>query len=321
MLISYSHTMKGYRTSGHESFPFRYTWLPKAVQKTMEDNTLLANEDKAMVELGIGKNMVRSLKFWSQATNLIESPERGEFRPTALGEMLLGEDGLDPYLEDVKTLWLIHWQLSRHSESPLLAWDFLLNRWHEPELAPSKIIPFLTRELSNSGSENPSKVTIERHLEVFFRIYVPGRGKKGNILEDNLDCPLVELDLMEVVANRQSRTANDSRTELIYRFRKEEKSDVTPALFLFCLNDFWNQNHNHSNTLTLKEIAHGPGGPGQIFKIPEEDVRCRMETLTIDEKTGFTYKESASLPSLERQSPLDWRDLLNNIYVGSEVYA
>ena len=313
--------MKGYRTAGHESFPFRYTWLPKAVQKTAEDTTLLANEDKAMVELGIGKNMVRSLKFWSQVTNLIESPERGEFRATALGQMLLGEDGLDPYLEDIQTLWLIHWQLSRHSESPLLAWDFLLNRWHEPELVPSKIIPFLAKELSNTGSENPSIVTIERHLDVFFRIYVPGKGKKGNVIEDNLDCPLVELDLIEAVGNRQSRNTNNSRTETIYRFRRDEKSDVTPSLFLFCLNDYWNRHHENSDTLSLKEIAHGYGSPGQVFKIPEEAVRARMETLTIDVESGFAYSESASLPRLERQSPLDWRNLLNNIYIGNAVYA
>ena len=48
-----------YRFSGHETFPCRYAWLPKAVQWLAEDPALFRNEDQAMVKLGVGKNMVR----------------------------------------------------------------------------------------------------------------------------------------------------------------------------------------------------------------------------------------------------------------------
>ena len=54
---------KAYRISGHESFPCRYTWLPKAVQGLAHDVKLFGDEDQAMVTLGVGKNMVRSIRF------------------------------------------------------------------------------------------------------------------------------------------------------------------------------------------------------------------------------------------------------------------
>ena len=56
-----------YRISGHESFPCRYTWLPKAVRGLDGNARLFSDEDQAMVDLGLGKNMVRSARFWAQA--------------------------------------------------------------------------------------------------------------------------------------------------------------------------------------------------------------------------------------------------------------
>src|SRR5205823_3280695 len=56
-------TVTPYRISGHEGFPCRYTWLPKAVRGLGNNNSkLFSDEDEAMVELGLGKNMVRSAR-------------------------------------------------------------------------------------------------------------------------------------------------------------------------------------------------------------------------------------------------------------------
>jgi hypothetical protein len=46
-----------YRISGHETFPCRYTWLPKAVRGLDADSRLFADEERAMVDLGVGKNV------------------------------------------------------------------------------------------------------------------------------------------------------------------------------------------------------------------------------------------------------------------------
>ena len=37
-----------------------------------------------------------------------------------------------------------------------------------------------------------SAVTLEQHFDTFLHTYVPTRGRKGEVQEDNLDCPLVE---------------------------------------------------------------------------------------------------------------------------------
>jgi hypothetical protein len=174
-------------------------------------------------------------------------------------------------------LWLIHWNLSTETKNPLLAWDFLLNHWQQPDLVPSIALKALHKEAARQENDL-SLVTIEQHFDTFLHTYVPTRGRKGEVQEDNLDCPLVELELIVRVGERPVDRAA-GRAEPIYSFRREEKSEITSELFVYCLNDFWNKRHNTESTLSFREIAHGHGSPGQIFKLPEEHVRARVERL------------------------------------------
>ena len=88
-LIS-EHTTSPYLTnpsfSGHQTFPFRYTWLKKGVDAVTEP-TIFSSEN-ASVTLGVGKNMVASIKHWCQASGLIkaDTPQRGQFTSTPLGK-------------------------------------------------------------------------------------------------------------------------------------------------------------------------------------------------------------------------------------------
>jgi len=54
-----------YKFSGHQTFAFRYGWLEKGVRGIDECATLFS-EDDALVRLGVGKNMVSSIRHWSR---------------------------------------------------------------------------------------------------------------------------------------------------------------------------------------------------------------------------------------------------------------
>ena len=304
-----------YRISGHESFPCRYTWLPKAVRGLRENPTLFSDEANAMVTLGVGKNMVRSIRFWSQVAGIAAAMPKGAgYAITKPGNLLLGERGRDPFLEDIRTLWLIHWNLSTNIESPLLAWDYLLNRWHEPELVPSAAIKMLQKE-AQKQDENLSTVTIGQHFDTFLHTYTPTRSRKGEVREDNLDCPLVELEFLIKVGERELDRSAGKR-ETIYSFRREEKPEITPELFLFCLHDFWQKRHHVESTLTLREVAHGHGSPGQIFKLPEDDIRARVDDLARQTNGLMKYNETSSQQHIQKRGDLHNVELFKSIYGG-----
>lgn len=311
---------KTYRISGHETFPCRYTWLPKAVRGLHANPKLFSDEEEAMVTLGVGKNMVRSIRFWSQAAGMTTLGMKGGGHVlTQLGRILLGERGLDPFLEDIRTLWLIHWNLSTDIENPLLAWDYLLNRWQEPELVPSSALKALQKE-AEKQNERLSLVTLEQHFDTFLHTYVPTRGHKGKVQEDNLDCPLVELELLIRVGERQLDPSSGKR-ETVYSFRREEKPDITPELFVYCLNAFWQKHHAVEATLALREVAHGHGSPGQIFKLPEEDIRTRVDALARQTNGLFVYQETASQQQIQKTGDGDYIGLLKKIYSGDAIHV
>lgn len=303
-----------FRFSGHETFPCRYTWLPKAVRNLRENPALFANEDEAMVRLGVGKNMVRAIRFWADASEVtMPSLKQGVF-VSEFGNAVFGPTGHDEFLEDIKTLWLIHWKLSTSVSEPLFAWYYLLNFWHRPDFTRSEALAAFTQEALRLGKKL-SAVTLEHHFTIFVHSYIPTRSRKGEVLEDNLDCPLVELELLQTVGERP--TAESNRHEPIYAFRVEEKPEISSDLFAYCLDDFWNKSHSQEKTLSFRDIAVAEGSPGQVFKLPEHAIRERLESIEKDSAGKLLYQESAAFQQViraERCSPLQ---LLKKVYRNS----
>lgn len=301
------------RFSGHETFPCRYAWLPKAVRAIASDPARFVDDKQAMVDMGVGKNMVRATRFWVQVSGMAQVKE-GTFAVSDLGKQVLGErNGLDPYLEDVRTLWLIHWQLATHVEEPLFAWDFLLNRWPHPELTKSAALKAFRKEADRLDRERElSDVTLEQHFDTFLHTYVPTRSRKGEIQEDNLDCPLVELRLIEAVGER--RADGSTKHEVVYAFRRESKPEICSDLFLFAVEDYWQKFRPNEQTLTFRDVAVNPGSPGQIFKLPEADIRERLESLHSDSEGAYTYRESTTVQLLSRKTAVGSRELLKRMY-------
>ena len=83
---------------------------------------------------------------------------------------------------------------------------------------------------------------------------------------------------------------------------------------MYCLYDFWQKRHKSESTLPLRGIAHGHGSPGQIFKLPEEGIRTRVEDLARQTGGFFTHSESANLQQIHRQGERDGIELLREIY-------
>ena len=101
--------------SGHESFACRYGWLPKLYEAVQRDEELFTSDERAILTLGLGKNMVKAVRFWGQVFGLLQV-QRGLASNTELARRLLDTDaGIDPYLEDPGSLWRLHWIVTAHA--------------------------------------------------------------------------------------------------------------------------------------------------------------------------------------------------------------
>jgi hypothetical protein len=274
--------------SGHETFACRYAWLPKAYRALQANPAQFLDEDGAMVELGLGKNMVRSLRFWVENTGLATPDSTRGLQLTEFAHTVFAPDGFDPYLEDVRTLWLIHWNLASRADDALFAWRYLLNQWPYPEFTRSEALAAFARESKRLGYSH-SSTTLTQHLEAFLHTYYPARSKTGAV-EDSLDGPLVELGLLQAVGEKKG---DSGRWETVYAFRREPKPEITPEVFELCLADFWARFRPNEDTLTLREIALGTCSPGQVFKLAEDEVRARLEIYASSRSAKpFVYQPS-----------------------------
>lgn len=300
-----------YRLSGHDSFVCRYSWLPKAIGVISTDSHIFQDEEKAIIEMGVGKNMVKSIKFWIDVMGVTYYNKQKGYSLTEFGKALF-QDNYDPYLEDIRTLWLLHWQLSSHTQAPVFAWDYMLNRWHDPDIIQSKAINIFIDETARLN-HRVSPSTLKNHFSIFLHTYVPTRGRKGEVLEDNLDSPLIELDLIRKVGERSIEDTN--KHEVIYNFNKEDKPEISSELLLYSLLDYREKRLQNSQKISFNQIANGHGSPGQIFKLPESCIRERLEQISELTNGNIEFREASNSHNIFiNDSNIQSIDYLEQVY-------
>jgi hypothetical protein len=296
--------------SGHETFTFRYPWLKKGADALRQDPGIFGAED-AIVELGVGKNMVSSIRHWCLTVGVAEeSPAPGERRPALrvsdFGKKLLSERGWDPYLEDDATLWLLHWRLVTGGERAT-TWYAAFHLFREPEFTRATLTDELLRLAAERRWERVSRSTVESDVSCFVRTYVAVKRGVTSTLEDTLDCPLTQLGLILADAKGER-----------FRFNARPKPSLPPAVFAAALADFWNTAHDRQNTLSLREIVHGEGSPGRAFRLDEDAALGYLDALADATAGAMAFDDTALIRQARRLAPADSFAILNRYYRAHE---
>lgn len=272
--------------SGHETFPFRYTWLPKGVKFTSQYPNLFLMGD-ALVILGVGKNMVSSIRYWCETLGLIYSPERGYFKVTELGELLFGTNGCDPYLENHGTLWLLHWLLVSQIEKAS-TWYLAFTRWNKLEFSREQLQEWLWGIVKEANNVRATELTLKRDVDVFIRTYNPDINDVNKPVEDSFDCPLGELGIIQDIGGKT------------YRFVKGYQPSLPDDIFIYALLDYWASTAMNQSVLPFEQILYNWGSPGAAFKLTENGLVQRLEQLP--SWTGIAYDDTAGMKSVIRTS-------------------
>jgi hypothetical protein len=170
---------------------------------------------------------------------------------------------------------------------------------------------------SNIIEEARSERTLESQFDVFIHTYVPTQSRKGKVLEDSLDCPLNELEMVQTIGE----TNIGEKRETVYAFRREEKHEISTELFAYCVYDYFLRKHPKEATLSFREISIGEASPGQVFKLPESDIRERLEGLKKSTNGILEFRESANLQQIHKKKSVPSKVLLKSIYKSEAIRA
>ena len=245
----------------HETFHPRYGWLKKGYDAIVDDPHAFTRDD-ATVRLGVGKNMVRAIRFWGLAAKVYEDDKRARaVRPAPMGRALLdGDAGMDPYLERPDTLWVLHW-LVFAPPCLLPAWWVLVN----DALAGSVVVATddMRRRVREAVASverwrSPSPRSVDKDFDAFVHTYSSKRGR--DMVEDYLDCPFRSLHIL-----RQG-----TRDEM--RFVPGPKPGLSPLAAAFACLDFADRAGLAGRTATVHRLAMEAGGPGRALRLDEADM-------------------------------------------------
>lgn len=174
----------------HESFSIREGWLAKGIKNVKEYGNVFALQNATDI-IGIGTNMVKSLKYWMTATKLIEEKNR-EIMLSDFGSII---NEYDPYLEDIFSWWLIHINMITNIDDAYI-YNLFFNKCNIKTFTKRELYEKLYALLINE------KLTFNENIlqdEVNMIIKTYTIDEKIDNPENNFICPLSELNLLKKV--------------------------------------------------------------------------------------------------------------------------
>jgi hypothetical protein len=255
----------------HETFHPRFGWLKKGFDKASEQPDLFT-DDMAPSILGVGKNMVKAIKYWCIAYKVLEEvQERGKGRilvPTAFGNRLLNNDGWDPYLEDPASLWLLHWSLLS-LPNYATTWHYTFNVFNRPSFMVEDIqhgiFEYAKREFPNSRITASS---VARDVSCLLRMYVEDSSRQ--LTEDSIDSPFTDLGLVKQYGDRRH-----------FAMSIGPKIGLTHEIIAASCLDFAATAEEGAKTISIARLTYEQNSPGQCFKLTEGIISEAIESVAI----------------------------------------
>lgn len=263
--------------ANHQTFHPRFGWIKKGFDAAAREPGIF-NEKSAPVDLGVGKNMVEAIRFWTLATKMVarsphpDRPRTSVYTPTSIGRALLDDHfGFDPYMEDPATLWILHWHaISERSILPI--WRLMFNDFGALEFAEDELLQFCLDEIAATTWNPPMKSSVQKDVDCLLRMYSRRDAQGRQSLDDLLDSPFRELGLIRPTSGGGRRKT--------YRIVRGPKPSLPAAAVAYACLDYLSRSADGSSTITLTRLASDPGSPGRIMRLAEDDLADSLESVS-----------------------------------------
>ena len=254
-----------------ETFFIRKGWLSKGMRYvSQKPDVFVDKKENPMDVLGIGANMVKSLRYWLQAVGLTSEPSKGKRiqKLTDFGKLVHAHD---PYTEELGTLYLIQYKLVK-DEDMAPAWYYFFNEFALSEFNREDFL----EQIQNYLKMEDMKVALRSLSDDFTCIistYVP--KYKSNPTKDspenNITCPLGELGLIDILGKEGGN--------VLYRKSIPSVRSFNPWVILAVISD----QANGKEEIGLNDLLNGKRNIGKVFNL---DSISMLEILHEVEKIG-----------------------------------
>ena len=285
-----NNKVKKYTFSGHESFPCKSLWLKKGYDYVVEGNDF--NSPEAVIGLGVGKNMVASIRFWLKAFGISDNDVL-----TDLGNYLFDESkGKDKYLEDIATLWLLHFNLVFSEEATIYKMFFCGVQKERTRFEREQLLTYVKLRMAEAGKMTLFNAnTVKKDVGVLLQNYCLPRKPQSN---EDFSSLLIDLDLI-----RQNSEGKG------YYFNVDGKRQVTKEIFLYGLLKLREQEGDNSIPFnTIQERV------GLVFCMQDFETIKMLKQIASEYSHYIAYSDVAGIKQIQFTKDLDVKQVLDNYY-------
>lgn len=287
--------------SGHDTFHCRHLWLKKGYD-FIKKGRKFTDED-AVVELGVGKNMVSSINFWMRAFGIIDK----DGLLTDFADYILDDNGKDPYIEDEATLWLLHYQLIKQNIASTYSLIFNEFRREKIEFTRDNFIAFVVRKAEELNASQINKNTISTDFEVLTKMYIRTDAQSKD-REDTFSGLLTELNIIQ-----EEKRKVDDKTVTFYSISTQDKSEIPEEVLLYTILD----NDNFDKSISLYTIEHEFNQAGSVFAMGRTGLINKIESISSNKKFnkyGITFNDHAGIKELQFKKKPNKFEILKEYY-------
>ena len=287
--------------TGHDTFPLRYGWLYKAINHLNNKGKFQTSNEEhtrtAIVELGVGKNMVNAIRYWAEASSLITPSQSNGFIDHSVsdfGKFIFGDGtkqaGADPYLENPGSIWLIHFLLNFNLDY-LTAYRYFFNYSNTQNFEKKKLLEdFMDDVVHITKSEANNLNTLKKDLDCFLNTYAKKRKpitskKSSTIDEDHFSSPLTELNLVQETSNT------------FFISEVAERPSLPIDIFIYALMRFIALENGDSGitTIDFDSLLSKPLSPGRIFRLSEAGLGYKLDEAQNSANDAVEWVDSLGL--------------------------
>lgn len=279
-------SIERYVFSGHESFPCKTLWLKKGYDFFDGNNNF--NAADAVVKLGVGKNMVASIRYWLKVFGLVK-----EDRLTEVAKFIFANNtGMDPYVEDLGTLWLLHYLLISSREATLYYLLFTRFQRERRIFERQHIVSFVKRYMTENGKlKTYNENTVKKDVAVLLQNYV--QPLKAQAMEDYATL-LIDLDLIRTADGKQ------------YMFNQEGKRQLSPDILMYAILEERKEDDSVDYD-TLQNI-------GLMFCLNDMELIALLQLLQERYSDVIRYSDTAGLRQVQFLRNVESMNVLRHYY-------
>lgn len=290
--------LKKVRLKGNESFNFREGWLRKGV-RCVSDYPNIFSMNNVMERLGVGSKMVKSIKYWIQATGLceekIEKSAHNFYLTKDFGEII---NAYDKYFDDVATLYFIHYNIVSN-EGMCVVWNIFFNEYlgrdFTKEDMTSACKEFLERKMEEGATFSES--LFDDDCSSILRMYLPMQNVEDP--EESLACPLRELGLLQRSSEKKNAYIKSSPSKYVL--------DMMVVLYVILKNL-----SAEKKSVSIDDLLTAPNNIGRVFNLDRAKINEYLDQLRA---AGYiTINRTAGLDMVYYEKNLTPVDVMKKYY-------